>query len=98
MRNCLKIILLFIAFLLILPTISIAAELKVIRIYEGDTIKAESHDIVIKVRLVGIDAPEISRKKRQPGQSYSQQAKKFLFERGDKEYRFHYEIVGRKAD
>ena len=57
MRNCLRIILLFIAFLLILPTISIAAELKVIRIYEGNTIKAESHDIVIKVRLVGIDAP-----------------------------------------
>jgi micrococcal nuclease len=41
-------------------------------------VKAEGHDIEIKVRLVGIDAPEISRKKREPGQSFSYQAKEFL--------------------
>jgi len=30
------------------------------------------------VRLVGIDTPETSKKKREPGQPYSQQAKKHL--------------------
>jgi micrococcal nuclease len=62
----------------ILPTLSLAGEFKVTRVYDGDTIKAEGHDIEIKVRLVGIDAPETSRKKREPGQPYSEQAKKHL--------------------
>jgi endonuclease YncB( thermonuclease family) len=78
MRNCLKIILLLITFLLILPTLSLSAQLKVTRVYDGDTVKGKGHDIEIKVRLVGIDAPETSRKKRDPGQPYSQQAKKYL--------------------
>jgi endonuclease YncB( thermonuclease family) len=64
--------------LFFLPTLSLAGEFKVTRIYDGDTIKAQGHDIEIKVRLVGIDAPETSRKKREPGQPYSQQSKKYL--------------------
>jgi micrococcal nuclease len=35
-------------------------------------------NISIMVRLVGIDAPEISSKKRGAGQPYSQQSKKYL--------------------
>ena len=77
MNRAFKIILLL-TLVLILPTLSLSADWKVIRVYDGDTIKAEGYDIEIKVRLVGIDAPEISRKKRQPGQPYSQQAKKYL--------------------
>ena len=46
-----------------------------VRVYDGDTIKAVGHDIEIKVRLIGIDAPETSRKKHQPGQPYSEKAK-----------------------
>jgi endonuclease YncB( thermonuclease family) len=43
----------------------------------GDTVKAAGHDIEIKVRLVGIDAPETSKRKRDPGQPYSQKANKY---------------------
>jgi micrococcal nuclease len=39
---------------------------------------AEGHDIEIKVRLVGVDAPETSRKKGKEGQPFSQQSKKYL--------------------
>jgi endonuclease YncB( thermonuclease family) len=80
MKSLHKKILFACAFLLALPTLSIAGEFKVTRVYDGDTIKAEGHDIDIKVRLVGIDAPETSRKKREPGQPYSQQSKKYLAE------------------
>lgn len=80
MRNYLKITLSLILLLFFLPTLSLASEFKVTRVYDGDTIKAQGHDIEIKVRLVGIDAPETSRKKREPGQPYSQQAKKYLAE------------------
>ena len=73
-----KIISFLTIFLFILPTLSIAGQFKVTRVYDGDTIKAEGHDITIKVRLVGIDTPETSKKKRDPGQPYSIQAKKHL--------------------
>ncbi len=61
-----------------LPFLSSAGEFKVTKVYDGDTVKAEGHDITIKVRLVGIDAPETAKGKRKPGQPYSQKAKKYL--------------------
>jgi len=78
MKRVYRITPILILFLLALPTISLAGQFKVTRIYDGDTIKAEGHDIEIKVRLVGIDTPETSKKKRELGQPYSQQAKKHL--------------------
>ena len=78
MRKPLKIIIFLIALFLIFPTFSLAGQYKVIRVVDGDTVKAEGYDIEIKVRLLGIDAPETSKSKRDPGQSYSQQAKKHL--------------------
>ena len=69
---------LLIIFLLSFPTLSLAGQFKITRVYDGDTVKAQGHDIEITVRLVGIDAPETSKKKGQPGQPYSQQAKKYL--------------------
>ncbi len=74
-RNLSKIHVILAAFLFLLPTVSLAGQFKVTRVSDGDTVKAEGHDIVIKVRLVGIDAPETSKKKRDPGQPYSQKAK-----------------------
>ena len=41
-------------------------------------LKPAGHDIEIEVRLVGIDAPETSKRKRDPGQPYSQKATKYL--------------------
>jgi endonuclease YncB( thermonuclease family) len=77
-RNRLKIHIILTTFLFLLPTVSLAGQFKVTRVYDGDTVKAEGHDVEIKVRLVGIDAPETSRKKRDPGQPYSQRAKEYL--------------------
>ncbi len=52
---------------------------KVIKVYDGDTFMAEGHSITIMARLVGIDAPETAKKRKQkPGQPYSQNAKKYL--------------------
>jgi len=76
-KKSLKIILFLIAFLLALPTISLAGQFKVTKVYDGDTIKATGHDIEINVRLAAIDTPETPRRNR-PGQPYSEQAKKHL--------------------
>lgn len=64
--------------LLLFVTASYAAQFKVTRVSDGDTLKAESQGIEITVRLVGIDAPETSRKKNQPGQPFSKRAKLHL--------------------
>jgi len=66
------------AFLLIFPAISSAIHLKVVWVYDGDTVKASGQEIEIKVRLAGIDAPETPGRKRQPGQPFSDASKKFL--------------------
>ena len=55
-----------------------AGQFRVIGVYDGDSIRATGHDIDIKVRLVGIDAPELKREKHKPGQPFGQKAKKFL--------------------
>jgi len=65
-------------FLFLLPGELLAGQFKITRVYDGDTVKAEGHEIEIKIRLVGIDAPESSRKKHEPGQPFSQQATKHL--------------------
>ena len=67
-----------IIFLLTLATTAHAGAFKVTWVYGGDTIKVQGHDAEIKVRLMGIDAPEMSKKKGEPGQPYSQEAKKHL--------------------
>ena len=75
--NCLK---LFVSlfFFLVVPVLTYAGPYKVVRVYDGDTLKAVRDGVDIKVRLVGIDAPETSKKKYMPGQPFSQKAKKFL--------------------
>ena len=73
-----KITLFLLALIIILPSISPAGQFKVTRVYDGDTVKAQGHDIEIKIRMIAIDASEISKEKRDPGQPYSQQAKKYL--------------------
>ena len=79
MRNCLKITFSLILLLLFLPILSLAGEFKVTRVYDGDTILVvRDRTDIRKVRLVGIDAPETSRKRYEPGQPYSQQSKKYL--------------------
>jgi endonuclease YncB( thermonuclease family) len=64
--------------LLILPTTAFTGDLRVVRVTDRDTIKAAIDGMEIIVRLVGIDAPEKSRKKNEPGQPYSRKATKYL--------------------
>jgi endonuclease YncB( thermonuclease family) len=78
LRNSIEIILLSVALFPIFQTLCLAAEYTVLRVYDGDTIKARGHYVEIKVRLAGIDAPETSKGRRKSGQPYGQQAKKHL--------------------
>jgi micrococcal nuclease len=51
---------------------------KVVRVVDGDTLTILDHGEKVRVRLVGIDAPETSRSKRDPGQPFAQKSKKHL--------------------
>ena len=53
--------------LLTIPISAFAGQFKIIKIYDGDTIRASGHGVEIKVRLAGIDAPETKKGKRKPG-------------------------------
>lgn len=53
---------------------------RVIRVYDGDTIAVRIENKIEKIRLLGIDTPEI-RDKRGISQCYSKDAKKFLISR-----------------
>ena len=64
--------------LLFLPLSSFAGQFKVTRAYDGDTIKVAENGKEITIRLVGIDAPEISHKKHLPGQPFCLKSKEYL--------------------
>jgi micrococcal nuclease len=65
-------------FVLFLPQITLAGQYQVSRVIDGDTIEIKKGATKLIVRLVGIDAPEVSHKKHEPGQPYSQQSTKHL--------------------
>jgi endonuclease YncB( thermonuclease family) len=64
--------------LLTTAIVALAGEYQVSRVIDGDTIEVKKGAIKLTVRLVGIDAPEESHKKYQPGQPFSQQSTKYL--------------------
>jgi micrococcal nuclease len=55
-----------------------AGQFKVSRVMDGDTITVRDGSVEKIIRLVGIDAPEISHKKREPSQPFGQAATKYL--------------------
>ena len=61
-----------------LSSFVLAGQFKITKVYDGGTVKAEGHDIEIKIRLVGIDAPETAKSKRKEAQPFSQKAKEHL--------------------
>ena len=61
---------------LFLPAFSFADQFKVTRVVDGDTIKISGNGGTVTVRLVGIDAPETSKRKNEPGQPVSRKATK----------------------
>ncbi len=68
----------FILTILVLPAFLSATEDKVSRVIDGDTIEVRKASTKVTIRLVGIDAPETSKKKHEPGQPFSQQSTKHL--------------------
>ena len=67
-----------VAFLIAVSANSFAGQFKVTRVSDGDTINVTDNGSKITVRLVGIDAPETSKKKNQPGQPFSRKSTKYL--------------------
>ena len=78
MKKSIKIISIIITCLLAFPAVLLAGQFKVTKVYDGDTIMAEGHDIVIYVMLAGIDAPEVASRRSQPHQPYGQEATRYL--------------------
>ncbi len=66
--------------LLLAPSLLWAGSFTVVWVYDGDTIKVAGKNKTVRIRLIGIDAPETSKGKKVPGQPYSQKAKKRLLE------------------
>jgi endonuclease YncB( thermonuclease family) len=58
------------------PALYSAGPLKVSRVTDRDTITVRDGRIEKTIRLAGIDAPEVSHKKREPSQSFGQAATK----------------------
>lgn len=54
-----------------------ALSFEVLKVYDGDTIKVKGMGLIFKIRMVGIDAPEIGYK-GQKSQPFCQQAKNYL--------------------
>jgi micrococcal nuclease len=63
---------------LLLPSPSLAAQYLVKRVIDGDTFIVFHDGTKITIRLVGIDAPELSNKKRKDGQPFSRQSTQHL--------------------
>ena len=61
-----------------LPLSSVAGPFNVVSVYDGDTITVVENGKEITIRLVGIDAPEISMIKHVPGQPFCLKAKEYL--------------------
>jgi micrococcal nuclease len=62
----------------LISTVCSAWQQRVTRVVDGDTIKVKDATGELTIRLVGIDAPEVSHKKRESGQPFSQQSTKYL--------------------
>jgi micrococcal nuclease len=60
------------------PVLLFAGQYKVNRVTDGDTIQVIADGTKITIRLVGIDAPEVSHAKNQPGQPFGEVATKHL--------------------
>jgi micrococcal nuclease len=60
------------------PQVFSADRFKITRVYDGDTVQAESPGVVIYIMLLGIDAPEVANEVNGKGQPYGVQAKNFL--------------------
>jgi micrococcal nuclease len=63
---------------ILLPSPAPAAQYEVYRVVDGDTFIVKHGSVKLTVRLVGIDAPEISTGKHRDGQPFSRQSTQHL--------------------
>ena len=70
--------LLLLTFILLAPSLLLANDFKVIKVYDGDTIRVEGYGTKFNVRLAGIDAPELCVEKKELGQPLSEEAQEYL--------------------
>ncbi len=63
---------------LLFASLSFGEPFKVIRVYSGDIIKAEQSNNIVKIRLMGIDAPETAAEIDKPGQPFSEESRVYL--------------------
>lgn len=75
-RTILLSLVLILSFLCFSP--SFAGQYQVARVIDGDTFIVKHGGTKITIRLVGIDAPELSNKKRKDGQPFSRQSTQHL--------------------
>lgn len=78
MRKIITKISVLIMCLLVTSSPSLAGQFKVTTIYDGDTIMAEGHDVIIYVLLAGVDAPEIASRNHEKDQPFGVEAKWYL--------------------
>ncbi|MEX1299354.1 MAG: thermonuclease family protein [Desulfotignum sp.] len=52
-------------------------QFKVVKVYDGDSLLVQGMDLTLKIRMVGIDAPETGGS-RNPGQPFSRKAHQYL--------------------
>jgi micrococcal nuclease len=57
--------------------ISSGRQFKVVKVYDGDSILVQGLDLTLKIRMVGIDAPETGGRNN-PGQPYSRKSHQYL--------------------
>ena len=70
------IFLLLASFLFVSPVL--AGQFTITKVYDGDTVRAETADTAIYIFLLGIDAPEISDNAGEEGQPFGKSAKEEL--------------------
>jgi micrococcal nuclease len=68
----------FTLFIILIPAFSMAESFTVTHVDDGDTIICENRDITIRVRLVAINAPELSKNKKDADQPFGREAKLVL--------------------
>jgi endonuclease YncB( thermonuclease family) len=60
------------------PAAFAADRFTITRVYDGDTVMAESGPVVVYIMLVGIDAPELANEAQKEGQPFAKEARDFL--------------------
>jgi micrococcal nuclease len=63
---------------LLFPAVSLAGQYEVYRVVDGDTFVVKHGSVKLKIRMVGIDAPEASASKHRAGQPFSRQSTQHL--------------------